>query len=213
LGYESNLLYSSSRHSQQLETLGREQNVETTPKASRSNSYQSTASVGNSSGKNKDVKCRKLVVTLPADERSRQRELHRIRFEGAEFGVIEEQPMENENALTLVFQDNQTAVKAVKKYRRAGFKIAMKFSQRPCPRQPIKYISLEDLTIRKGKALSQDVVGMLQQGKIVIVNQLKGRRARLIKPNKKDWGWVSMYSREDGRRLLAEVYEGDGIEI
>jgi len=87
----------------------------------------------------------------------------------------------------------------------------MKFSKRPSPKQPLVYVTLEDLTIRKGKAFSQDVVGKLPRGIKVTVNQLKGVRARLIKPNEEDktWGWVSMYSPEDGRRLLAKVYDDD----
>jgi len=55
---------------QQVETFRLEQDVGTIPKAPRLNSYQSVASEGNSSKKNKAVKCRKLVVTLPTNEKA-----------------------------------------------------------------------------------------------------------------------------------------------
>jgi len=64
------------------------------------------------------------------------------------------------------------------------------------------------LVIRGGKSLSKVVVGYLAKGRRVTVNQLKGKQARLIKPNKEAWGWVSMYS-EEGTPLLSQLDESE----
>jgi len=71
----------------------------------------------------------------------------------------------------------------------------------------MEYIALVDLDISKGKKLPEKI-GRLKKGEKVRVNQAKGRRVRLIKPNEevKTWGWVSMYSAE-GKQQLDPVNE------
>jgi len=156
----------------------------------------------------KGVKYRKLVLTLPDDEISQKGDINRIRARFAEIDpdVVVKQ-MDKANKYTIAFQDPMKAKEALIKYRDQGYTIAFKFPRRPSPKAPIEYISLEDLTIRTGKAFSGDIVGKLNKGQKVTVNQLKGRRARLIKTDQEveKWGWVSMYSSEDGRQLLRQV--------
>jgi len=88
--------------------------------------------------------------------------------------------------------------------------IERKFPARPSPSLPIKYQSLEDLIIREGKALSGRKVGSLNKGETVTVNQVKGRRARLIKRTESStWvtlGWVSLRNVK-GKPLLTQVFK------
>jgi len=156
----------------------------------------------------KGAKYRKLVFTLSDDEISQKRDINRIRARFAEIDPdVVVQQMDEANKYTIAFHDPTRAKEALIKYRDQGYTIAFKFPRRPSPKAPIEYISLEDLTIRTGKAFSGDIVGKLNKGQKVTVNQLKGRRARLIKTDQEveKWGWVSMYSSEDGRQLLRQV--------
>jgi len=150
----------------------------------------------------------KLVLELQGDEISQYGDIYRIfsLFQSVD-PLVDVQKMEEDNTYTLIFQDNRRAKKALIEYREKGFKIAVKFRRKPSPNRPMDYITLEPLQILKGKSLKGDHVGWLHEGQRVTVNQVKGKRARLIKPNQevKDWGWVSMYSHDDGRRLLRTV--------
>jgi len=157
----------------------------------------------------KGAKYRKLVLTLPDDGISQNGDINRIRARFAEIDpdVVVKQ-MDKANTYTIAFQDPMKAKEALIKYREQGYTIAFKFPRRPSPKAPIEYISLEDLTILTGKAFSGDIVGQLNKGQKVTVNQVKGRRARLIKKTGQEvekWGWVSMYSSVDGRPLLRQV--------
>jgi len=151
----------------------------------------SSASLQNGDGSSqkwKGKQCRKLVVTLSTDEEKRKAELDRI----GEFGdQVRVQDMKNPDSKTLIFQDRETALKTERMLSQESFKIAMKYSPRPRPKATVKYVTLEELTVRAGKSLSNKIVCTLPKNKMVIVNQLKGRRARLIYPIT---GWVSMYT-------------------
>lgn len=103
------------------------------------------------------------------------------------------------------------AREALKFGKQKGLTIQRKFRPRPSPRCPLDYIALVDLRISEGKKL-KGFVGWLKKGQKVRINQAKGVRARLIKPNDKNWGWVSMYSAE-GKRQLDLVNEPDSGEI
>jgi len=62
--------------------------------------------------------------------------------------------------------------------------------------------ALEFLKVRKGKALSAEVIDEIKKGDHVIVNQVKGRRARLVSIyNGSNWGWVSVHTVK-GAQLL-----------
>jgi len=104
------------------------------------------------------------------------------------------------------FQGTSIAKEAFLKGQQMGLKMKRWFPARPSPSKPTKYISLERLLIKEGKSESKKIVGWLNKGAKVTVNQLKGKRARLIKPNKEVIGWVSMYSNED-LPLLEQVNE------
>lgn len=93
-------------------------------------------------------------------------------------------------------------------FRVNRFKIEKIYRSRPSPKRPILYKALERLQIRDGKSFKRAEVGYLEKGRCVFVNQIKGRRVRLIKRKDDDqnWGWVSLYS-ESGKALLTQVGE------
>jgi len=154
----------------------------------------------------KGMKYRKLVLTLPDEDISQKGDVNRIRARFTEIDPdVFVKQMDEANKYTIAFNDPMRAKEALIKYRYQGYTIAFKFPRRPTPKAPIEYISLECLTIQTGKAFSGDIVGELSKGQRVTVNQVKGRRARLIKPDQEKWGWVSMYSSVDGRPMLRQV--------
>jgi len=114
----------------------------------------------------------------------------------------------------ITFKDSESAREALILGKQKELSIARKFPPRPRPDRPMKYIALKDLRILKGKSLSQDFVGVLKRGRKVTIDQAKGRRVRLIKPNKKikKWGWVSLYS-DEGEPQLAQVNETEIGEL
>jgi len=115
------------------------------------------------------------------------------------------------NKYLVVFGDCEMAHEAFHWAEDNGYrgKVKKEWPERPSPKRPIQYMALEDLRMRKGKALSGDVVGTLLKGDVVSVNQLKGRRARIREFVDGAWsnkGWVSVHSK-DGKPLLVQLAE------
>jgi len=157
--------------------------------------------------KNKPDNFRKLVLTFQSDEKP-EGGIDAIRSFFCEIdNNVEVVPMGRESTYTITFIDTEKAWEALKVGKQKGLTIARKFRPRPCPHHPLEYIALVDQRISVGKSLP-DYVGFLKKGQKVTVDQAKGKRARLIKPNEKikTWGWVSMFS-EDGNQQLALVSE------
>jgi len=154
--------------------------------------------------KKKVLKFPKLIVTLQPDEVSKQRFM---------FMKIDPQVKvyyrSEKNKYMLKFQNTKLGQEAFEKGQEMGLTIEKYFPQRPKPTQPIEYISLERLEIREGKSMKKLIVDYLDKGRKVTVDQLKGKRARLLKPNRERWGWVSMYSEEGGRPLLSQLDENE----
>jgi len=157
------------------------------------------------------VKFPKLVLTLQANDFSQEGSIdfHRLRFQKIDPYVKVLYSGHKTNEYILKFQDTNRAQEAYLKGLQMGLKMKRWFPARPSPGEPIEYISLTCLTIRVGKK-SPNIVGWLGKGLKVTVNQLKSKRARLIKPNKEIWGWVSMYSKE-GTAYLAPVNETEEV--
>lgn len=51
----------------------------------------------------------------------------------------------------------------------------------PTPNSPVEYKVLSRVTVRIGKSLKSKIIGHIHKGAIVTVNQIKGRRARVIR--------------------------------
>jgi len=155
----------------------------------------------------KTLRCRKLLLILkddqvPSDNCAMQ-SIH-TRFKELKIQVQVVPLRDKRNTFTLVFPNYQTAEDVLKRADEIGYKLQKKWPPRPNPKRPLKYKSLAVLKIRTGKSLNADVVGILDKGEIVTVNQVKGRRARLIEEGTNGKavtiGWVSIH--EDGGYTL-----------
>jgi len=107
--------------------------------------------------------------------------------------------MEDEgNIYTIIFQDVNAANEALK-FRHKGLKIRKEYPPRPCPTNHVKYVALADLIVRRGKSFRGNLyMGVVEKGESVWVDQVKGRRARVM-----NRGWVSLYT-TDGTPLLIQ---------
>jgi len=89
-------------------------------------------------------------------------------------------------------------------------------SKRARPGNHIAYKALHRVTIQKGKSFSSSIVGYLIENSIVLINQIKGRRGRIVlkKPNGKllAIGWVPLFTSK-GQQLLAKHNKKGGAEI
>lgn len=156
-------------------------------------------------------RCRKLLVVLRQHEIEKEccwLESIKSRFQELEIQVKVEPNDVKPNTYTLVFPNFQQAEEVLSRSDEIGYKITKKYPPRPNPKRPLKYQSMSDLPIRTGKSLSGDVIGTLKKGMIVTVNQVKGRRARLIQESEcggvETIGWVSLHE-ENGVNLLKQM--------
>jgi len=89
-------------------------------------------------------------------------------------------------------------------------------SKRASPGKQIVYKALRKVTIQKGKTWSSCIVGQLLKNSIVIINQVKGRRGRIVlrKPNGELLvvGWVPL-STSKGRLLLVKYHKKGAAEV
>merc|ERR1719193_1110133 len=96
------------------------------------------------------------------------------------------------------FQNFLQAKHALQHAKEIGYRLVMR--PRATPKCPANYICVSKCKIREGKSLSGNTVGFLEKGQRVTVNQLKGRRARLIARNKNGEivkiGWVTTKTKE-----------------
>lgn len=85
-----------------------------------------------------------------------------------------------------------------------------KRSKRPTPGEPLRYMVLNRSRLRAGKSLKSEWRGELYKGDIVWVNQIKGRRARIIRAQEDATvrGWVSLRS-NNGFQLLTQFQDNE----
>jgi len=104
------------------------------------------------------------------------------------------------------FQNCVQAKHALHLAKEIGYRLAIR--PRATPSCPATYVCMSRCTIREGKSLNGNVVGNLSKGEKVTVNQLKGRRARLIELNEygevQKRGWVTVTTK-DGVELLKRL--------
>jgi len=106
------------------------------------------------------------------------------------------------------FKNCMQAKQALQLAKKIRYRLVMR--QRASPSTPVKYICLSRCTILIGKSLKGKIVGKLLKGDIVIVNQIKGRRARIIRVLKNgdvsNVGWVTVTTKE-GVEVLKRLDE------
>merc|ERR1719204_1631543 len=98
--------------------------------------------------------------------------------------------------------------------RRKGKRHHQRFM--PRPRNPMPYIALAKLQMKEQRSLQSAPSGIVTPGSRVLVNTIRGRRARLVERcsdeslGTKNLGWVSLRL-ESGKPLLVQAceYEAD----
>jgi len=149
---------------------------------------------------------RKLFLTLRQDQVDQNIGIEDIRSRFQLFNyTVKILPSDRPSSFVILFPGRTTAQKALVQMSAIGFKLVKKRPKRPSPKYPVMFRALSSLKIRRGKALSAEIIGEVKQGDDVMVNQVKGRRARLLSvQNGENRGWVSVHT-ETGRQLLERL--------
>jgi len=112
------------------------------------------------------------------------------------------------NSFIVTFDDIESMKKALNNADNLGYHLERKLQKRPSPNSPVKYRVLTRCLIRAGKSLKTKGAGYLKKNDIVLVNQLKRRRARLVKAegdgSYKVYGWVNVHQ-SNGVQLLEQL--------
>jgi len=113
------------------------------------------------------------------------------------------------------FPDTKSAEQAFQNRHKLGYSLEKyrqhKWNQegtpRPSPKRPRPYLVNSRLEVRSGKSTESPLVAYLEKGAVVIVNQLKKRRARIVKlmehGEPEEIGWVWTHSKT--AQLLAPI--------
>jgi len=149
---------------------------------------------------------RKLFLTLTSAQIAEETQIEDIRSRFNEFNyTVKILPSESRpDSFIILFPGRTTAQRALVEMKAIGFKLVKKRPPRPSPRCPVWFRALASLKIRRGKALSAEIIGQVKKGDHVIVNQVKGRRARLMSKTGENRGWVSVHTIH-GAQLLERL--------
>jgi len=89
-------------------------------------------------------------------------------------------------------------------------------SKRARPGNHIAYKARQNVAISRGKSFSSAVVGHLLEGSIVLINQIKGRKGRIIQRMENgeivNIGWVPLFTNE-GKQLLTKYWKNGGVVV
>jgi len=112
------------------------------------------------------------------------------------------------NSFIVTFKDIDSMNKALNNADNLGYHLERRLQKRPTPKSPVKYRVLTRCLIRQGKSLRTKGNGYLKKDEIVLVNQLKKRRARLVKEkgdgSYEAYGWVTVI-KSNGLQLLEQL--------
>jgi len=131
-----------------------------------------------------------------------------IRKQFVEVGVDVDISMKNPQIYEVSFLNSKVAREMLWRSKEMTFKLENNWICRPNPTVPLKYKSLCPLLINSGRSLNGNVVGKLEEGEIVTVNQVKGNRGRVIRcmdnGETEIVGWISLKAR-DGSQLIKNL--------
>lgn len=162
--------------------------------------------------RNLELKDRTLFVNLRPEQiiQDKNQQMYRIRKQLSQIStdVYVRPTRKNPYIYTVIFPNSTLANKALSRSDEMEFKLIKSWLHRPRPKRPIKYKSLYTLNINAGRSIHGKLVGELREGDIVTVNQVKGRRARLIEDKEygetRTIGWVSLRD-IDGAPLIVQL--------
>jgi len=122
-----------------------------------------------------------LILTLRPEQKLQVGEKDYLKSLFAKFNYnIEITFCEKLNSYILVFEDEEKALKARAQSDDLGYTLTKYRERRPKPDKPALFKTLHTVWVRGGKSFRSWKVWMLKKDAIVLVNQQKGRRARVI---------------------------------
>jgi len=99
---------------------------------------------------------------------------------------------------------------SINEYKNDQNKVVMKVkmkSKRAGPSNPIDYRTLCEVQMRRGKPATSKILGELNAGQTVVINQIKGRSGRVVEKDQSGKYvkkcWVSLFT-ASGRQLLVK---------
>jgi hypothetical protein len=168
-----------------------------------------------SSSINGDRRCH-LTLTLDSAPACNREAILSIRqtFKQAGFDAHPRPSDRFNNKFIVKFRSYDEANRALSMKDALGYDLSdytetRKKGPRPTPSNPQQYMVLHHARMRSGKSMKSQVLGFVEKGDIFWVNQIKGKRARLIERTKegdKNLGWVSLRNNA-GYQLMAPFHE------
>jgi len=152
---------------------------------------------------------RQLILKLLPEQRDFLGliELLEKKFAEQDYNVLIKRSETKDKCFTVDFKDRCSALHALAEAEIIGYKLSKSRPRRPSPSFPVRFKALRELTIRKGKALRGEKIGKVMNNEVITVNQVKGRRARIVvvqDGNLVNCGWVSLHT-TDGDALLERL--------
>jgi len=121
---------------------------------------------------------------------------------------VKVKPSNYANRFYVMFFDRESVKKALNDADNLGYHLEKRLQKRPTPKKPVRYEVKTRCLVRKGKSFKTKSIRYLKKGDIVLVNQLKNRRGRLVKEkgdgSYEDDGWVTVHT-TDGLQLLEQL--------
>jgi len=158
-----------------------------------------------------DAKSKKLILTLTTDDKVPREHIEyflKKRFEKFSYNVEISPIIWKPGSYVVVFEDEKLAEEALSQAEAIGYNLAKYRGRKPSPKCLVKYKALADLWIRTGKSMQQRrTERIIRKNEIVTVNQVKGRRARIVSivnGEQKNIGWVSLHTL-NGESLMKRV--------
>jgi len=158
-------------------------------------------------GKKVDLKSRSLILTILPEQKVPVGEIEQLKRRFAKFNYTVEIIPHNtkDDSYVVVFNDGEAVRKARAESAAIGYNFTKYRDPRPSPGNPVSFKTLSKLTVRAGKSFKSRKIKMLDKNAIVMVNQVKGCRARMISfQDEKPVGWVSLIS-AGGIKLLERL--------
>lgn len=152
----------------------------------------------------------RLILTKTDADEGRQILLEDIKrnFRDHDYDVEVESANSQLNRYTVTFHDKESAHRALNEAHKFGYHLEKRLEKRPKPNCPVKYRCLTRCRVREGKSQKSKPTVYLKINDTVLVNQLKNRRARLVKKQEdgtyKPYGWVTVHTK-NGMRLLQQL--------
>jgi len=131
------------------------------------------------------------------------------KFADLNYNVEIERRSTNRKKYIVRFKDQSTALHAFKRAEAIGFKLSKSWAKRPSPKYTVKFKALCELLVREGKSCNSRIIGNVKKYEVITVNQVKGRRARIVAVHNSklvNFGWVSLHTSE-GSPLLERLEE------